>query len=86
MRDFFNAILEFIGADSLTDDEFESIDTEISAEYTKDAYDALRTVLEARESVSDYVLRLSGYFVGRGVDVSDSYTPKSNILIGGPVV
>jgi len=85
MRDFLDAILAFINAESLTDEEFEGIDLEGSPAYTKETYTALRTVLEARETVSDQVKRLKLYFIAKGVDVSTTPTiptAKSNIYIG----
>lgn len=84
MRSFLDAILAFINAESLTDEEFEGIELTEQV-YTKDTYLALREVLEARESVSDQVKRLKLYFVAKGVDVSSTPavpTPKSNIYIG----
>lgn len=85
MRDFLDAILDFIGSESLTDEEFESIDTELEAEYTKEVYLALKGVLEARESVSGQPKKLKLYFVAKGIDLSDAgaaVTAKSNIFIG----
>jgi hypothetical protein len=92
MRDFLDEILEFIGAESLTDDEFNAL--EISEEvYTVSTYAALKSVLEARESVSDMLYRLAFYFLGKGVAVATVNTsepasddtakePKSEIFIG----
>lgn len=88
MRDFLDAILTFINAESLTDEEFaldviEDLDTPPA--YTRETYLALRTVLESREEVSDAVKRLKLYFIAKGVDVSSTPsipTPKSNIYIG----
>lgn len=85
MRDFLDAILAFINAESLTDEEFEGVELEGTPSYTKETYLALRTVLEARESVSDAVKRLKLYFIAKGVDVSSTPsipTPRSNIFIG----
>jgi hypothetical protein len=84
MRDFLDTILEFIGSESLTDEEFETVTLE-DEEYTKEVYLALRTILEARETVSGEVKRLKLYFIARNVDISDAPsvpTPNSNILIG----
>lgn len=83
LRDFLDEILSFIESESLTDEEFESL--EITAEeYTKETYLALKTVLENREGVSGQAKRLKLYFIAKGVDLSDSpaKTPKSNIFIG----
>lgn len=84
MRDFLDAILAFINSESLTDEEFEGIDLDAQA-YNKETYLALRSVLEARENVSDQVKRLKLYFIARGVDVSSTPgvpTPNSNIFLG----
>ncbi len=84
MRAFLDAIFEFINAESLTDDEFESIDLD-TQEYSKETYLALRTILEGREEVSNQVKRLKLYFIAKGVDLNTTPgipTPKSNIYIG----
>jgi hypothetical protein len=84
MRNFLDAILSFINAESLTDEEFEGVEVE-AEEYTKETYLALRTILEARENVSDQVKRLKLYFIARGVDVSTTPTvptANSHIYIG----
>lgn len=91
MRDFLNSILDFIESESLTDEEFETIeaiDPALTEDYTKEVYLALREVLEARENVSNQVKRLKLYFIAKGVDVSSTPsvpTPKSNIYIGEPL-
>ncbi len=86
MRDFLDAILEFIDSESMTDEEFDVIDAlELTQAYSKEVYLALRTMLEARELVSDQVKRLKLYFIARGVDVSATPTiptARSNIFIG----
>lgn len=84
MRNFLDAILEFISAATLTDLEFATITLPLPPAYTNATYLALRTVLESRESVSDQVTRLKLYFVAKGVDVSSAIipTPNSNIFIG----
>jgi len=85
MREFLNNILNFIGSESLTDEEFDSIETDVP-NYSKVTYLALKGVVDARESVSGQGKRLKLYFIARGVDVSDANNPvppaKSNILIG----
>lgn len=87
MREFLDSILTFIQSESLTDEEFETIELEDES-YSVETYLALRTILEARENVSDQVERLRTYFMARGVDVDatpDVPTPVSNILIGSPL-
>lgn len=85
MRDFLDEILEFIGSESLTDEEFETVSEDLEADFTKEVYDALRAVLESRENVSGQVKRLTDYFTAKGITLSASTipTPNSNILFGG---
>jgi hypothetical protein len=83
MRDFLDAILDFISQESLSDDEWDAVPTDVAADYSVETYNALVDVLESRESASNALERLEAYFVARGTDVESGYTPKSNILIGG---
>ncbi len=83
-RGFLDSVFAVINAESLTDAEFETITLETPA-YDRDTYLALRTVLEARDGVSDQVKKLKLYFIAKGVDVNSTPTiPKanSNIFIG----
>ncbi len=82
MRDFLNGILQFIGSESLTDEEFESIELE-DEEYTIEAYKALDAILFDRESISTIRERLKFYFNIKGVSVEIKPVGKSNILVGG---
>lgn len=85
LRDFLDAILSFIESESLTDEEFDGLPEDLTEEYTKETYLALKTVLENREGVSGQAKRLKLYFIAKGVDLSDTgsaKTPKSNIFIG----
>jgi hypothetical protein len=82
MRTFLDGILAFIGAASLSDVEFASVDLE-TAGYDEETYYALSLVLESRESVSTFQDKLEAYFIAKGVDVAVNYEPKSSILIGG---
>lgn len=88
MRDFLNSILSFIGSESLTDEEFDSIEGSYIV-YSKATYDVLKAIIEAREAVSGQSKKLKLLFIARGVDVSDGSTtthkPRSNILIGMPL-
>lgn len=81
MRDFLDAILEFIGTTSLTDSEWGTI-TVSTEEYSVDVYTELLAVLDSRESVSDTRDRLRYYFLARGVSVSESDQVSSNIYVG----
>lgn len=92
MREFLDDILEFIGAEALTDQEFEDI--ELADElYDVATYRELKETLESRGSVSDTLYRLAFYFLGKGVSVATVNTsaplddtapkiPTSQILIG----
>lgn len=84
MRDFLDAILAVIDAESLTDEEFETLD--LSAQvYDLATYTALQGILSARDGVSDQPQRLEHYFLARGVDLSGAgeLAPGvSHILIG----
>jgi hypothetical protein len=81
MRDYLNAILEFIGTESLTDEEFDAIDLE-STEDQVAVYDALAGVLESRELVSSMLLRLQNYFLAQGTEVVPVTVAVSNIFVG----
>lgn len=85
MRDFLDAILAFIGAASLSDDEFASIDTEgfSVGVYTIDVYNAILSIVDDRELVSTTRDRLRYLFLAKGVEVEESSRAKSNIFLGG---
>jgi hypothetical protein len=85
VRAFLNAILAFIGATALTDEEFDSIELD-EADYTVDAYAELLTILQAREAVSTTRDRLAHYFLARGVEVTEDHATadeSSSIFVGG---
>lgn len=82
MRDDLNAILIFIGAESLTNEEFDSITLENMDDQVAN-YNALLSVLQSRELVSDMTTRLQNYFLAKGVQVSPPGKPAtSNIFVG----
>lgn len=82
VRDTLDGILQFIGAESLTDVEYGSLDqNHLSSDLEK--YNALLGVLDSRESVSSEPERLRYYYLARGVPVPVPQTGKSNILLGG---
>lgn len=85
MRDWLNAILVFITATTLTDDEYNSINflnLEVMV-YNQAAYDELAKILAARELVSDMQDRLVGFFKAKGLDtVQPLDVAKSEIFIG----
>lgn len=84
MRAFLNAILSFIGSESLTDDEFDSLTEGLEEGYTKEVYDWLKVVLQSREGVSGQLKKLKAYFIAKGVDLTGtaSRAANSQIFIG----
>jgi hypothetical protein len=81
VRDFCDEILAFVGAESLTDEEFDSIES-TSQTLTALLFDELYEILTARESITDTKTRLYQYFLAAGVDLSEPQSGKSNILLG----
>ena len=84
MRVFLDDILAFINAESLTDDEFDSIPDTLVESYNEYVYQALRSTLQGRESVSLQLKKLKGLFIAKGVFITESSTPTpvSHILVG----
>lgn len=83
MRDFLNQILAFIGATSLTDEEFATF-TVSTQTYDETLYTEIQTLLIDRNAVSGTRDRLKYMFLARGVSVGDALASgKSNILVGG---
>lgn len=81
MRDFLNTILLFIGSESLTDDEFDSI-VETDQVYSNEVYLALHDILINRESVSSQTDKLYYFFKAKGTDLSQATDPQSNFFVG----
>ncbi len=81
MREYLDGILSFIGTESLTDEEFGTIDLE-STEDQIAVYDVLLGVIHSRELVSDMTMRLQNYFLAKGVQVVEVKVAVSNILVG----
>lgn len=84
MRDFLNSILNFIGSESLTDVEFETVEAKYPI-YDKDTYNDLAKILQTRDSVSIMISRLTKYYQAKGVDVEKKKVGKTNILVGSPL-
>jgi hypothetical protein len=88
MRAILNAILSFIGAESLTDEEYEYCETNIDdSDEPEQVYAALFTVLEERDSVSDMSGRLRYYYLAKGISVATDAEElengaKTNIFVG----
>ncbi len=81
MREYFDGVLEFIGAESLTDEEFESIDLENVLDLVAN-YNALLVILQDREVVSSMTSRLQYYYLAKGAAVSTPVNARSNIFVG----
>ncbi len=81
MRDYFNGVLSFIGAESLTDEEFDSIALEVSTDLVAN-YNALLIILQDREVVSTMTSRLKNYYLAKGAEVSEPDNSISNIFVG----
>lgn len=95
LRTDLNAILTFIGAESLTDDEYDAIEGDISSiSNHEEVYTGLGQVLDGRESVSNMADRLTYYYLAKGISFSVNQAPgfpntalagKSNIYVGGVI-
>ncbi len=81
MRDYLDGVLSFIGAESLTDEEFDSITLENILDLVAN-YNALLVVLQDREVVSDMTSRLQNYYLAKGAAVSEPNNSRSNIFVG----
>jgi hypothetical protein len=81
MRSYFNGVLSFIGAESLTDEEFESIELEDTVDLVAN-YNTLLVILQAREAVTALTDKLQFYYLALGADVSDPVNPVSQIFVG----
>lgn len=83
MRDFYDSILAFIEAASLSDPEFDTCVSEVEA-LDLASYNDLLSVLDSRELVSNTRDRLGYYYMAAGVEISQSSAEAtSNILVGG---
>lgn len=82
MRDFIDAVLEFIGVATLSDEEFDALTIE-AADFDAETYAAIDAVLDSREDISSAKDRLLYYFKAAGVDVGPIESPKSQIFVGG---
>lgn len=81
MREYLDSILSFIGAESLTDEEFSSITVTDQSDHQA-VYSSLLSILETRESVSEMRSRLQHYFLAKGIEVTPPNDANSNILVG----
>ncbi len=84
MRDFLDSILDFIGTDSLTDEEYDldAIQAIETQTYDVASYNGLASLLDFRESISTTRDKLKAYYAAKGVSVTQPEVAKSNIYIG----
>ena len=83
MREALDIILTFIGAATLTDEEFDSFTVTLSSTAVE-VYEELLALLDERDTVTTTRDRLKYYFLAKGVDVPNiEVEPASNILVGG---
>lgn len=83
LREFLDAILAFIGSESLTDEEYAALPEGLTQDYSKEVYEALKTTLQTREGVSGQLKRLKAYFISKGVDLNaPARDAASQIFIG----
>lgn len=81
LRDFLNAIVAFIDAESLTDEEYATVTT-VVVDYDQASYDDLSRVLTSRDAVSSVHDKLAAYYAARGVEIVEADIGRSNIFIG----
>lgn len=84
MRTWLNSILQLIGAESLTDVEYDSINfLNLTVNvYNQALYDELSKVLVTRGTVSTTQEKLIAFFKLKDVNVVPAQTGKTDIWIG----
>lgn len=84
LRQWFDAILAFIGTTSLTDVEYAAMNVlpVTNGTYDQASYDVVAKLLADRELVSTMQSRLVGFFGAKGFQVTPLPTAKSEIYIG----
>lgn len=81
MRNFLNNILLFIASETLTDQEFETVQS-IHLLYDQSTYNDLLNILNSRDSIGPYQDRLLNFYQAKGVPIVAGKSAKSNIYIG----
>lgn len=84
MRDTLDGILEAIGAESLTDEEFYSVEID-DINDPSEVYAALLLVLDSRGLVGNMPDRLRYYYLSKGIVFGEEERSKSNIFVGAPI-
>lgn len=86
LRDDLDTILSFIGAASLTDDEYDVADGMIDTpSNSEEVYTALLAVLDSRELVSTMAERLRYYYLAKGIVFGEINHAKSNVFVGSEI-
>lgn len=84
-KPFYNQILATIGAESVTDDEWATVEATADL-YDQQTYDDLFRILSVRGAFSTTLDRLNAYYVLQGASFSATgKIAQSNILIGIPL-
>ncbi len=84
MRDYLDDVLTFIGTESLTDEEFDSVTLEVTTDQVAN-YNALLEILQSRDAGDGTISRLQNYFLAKGIAVVSNRIPTSNIFVGSPL-
>jgi len=87
MRNFLDSILSEIDSESLTDNEFDSMDPVPTVQaYNTEIYNVLKAILQSREGVSGQLKRLQSLFIAKGVDLTaPARDASSQIFFGSPI-
>jgi len=84
VRNSMSLILIAVGSSALTDEEWDGLAFTGEA-LTVEGYDALVSILESRENVSNSLQRLEYYYLSRGIDISgaaDTESTDSVLFLG----
>lgn len=87
MRDFLDAIMQFISAATLSDEEFATASSlpDDPGEYTIEVYNVCLSIIDGRELVSGTREKLAHLFQAKGISINQEPVAKSNIFIGSPL-
>lgn len=87
MRNFLDAIMQFISAATLSDEEFATASSlpDDPGEYTIEVYNVCLAIVDGRELVSGTRERLAHLFEAKGISITQDPIQKSNIFIGSPL-
>lgn len=85
IREWLDAILAVIAAESLTDTEYQTFDLDMGMVLNQQAYDQLSAVLASRDLVSNTQERLVAFFTAKGIKVVPADKARSNVWLGSPL-